>query len=166
MFASHKGHPLTEGPSVGYPVAWGTVVGTMSQRRSFEEGGESWWVSSDTHLKAAIRSNLCLFPGGSEVKGSACYVGDLGSIPGSGRRKWQSTPAFLPGESHGRRSLVGYSPRGRRVGHDWATSLHFMFVPKRKAVQPLILKETWRQLSVKLFVSMLDVCILIFVTLT
>ena len=28
------------------------------------------------------------------------------------RRKWQPTPVFLPGESHGRRSLVGYSPRG------------------------------------------------------
>ena len=26
------------------------------------------------------------------------------------RRKWQSTPVFLPGESHGWRSLVGYSP--------------------------------------------------------
>ena len=25
------------------------------------------------------------FPGGSEVKASACHVGDLGSIPGSGR---------------------------------------------------------------------------------
>ena len=27
------------------------------------------------------------------------------------RRKWQPTPQFLPGESHGRRSLVGYSSR-------------------------------------------------------
>ena len=27
------------------------------------------------------------------------------------RRKWQSTPVFLPEESHGQRSLVGYSPR-------------------------------------------------------
>ena len=56
------------------------------------------------------------FPGGSEVKASACNVGDLGSIPGWGRfpwrRKWQPTPVFLPGESHGQRSLVGYSPRG------------------------------------------------------
>ena len=26
------------------------------------------------------------------------------------RRKWQSTPVFLPGKSHGQRSLVGYSP--------------------------------------------------------
>ena len=24
------------------------------------------------------------------------------------RRAWQSTPVFLPGESHGQRSLVGY----------------------------------------------------------
>ena len=42
------------------------------------------------------------FPGGSEVKASACNAGDLGSIPGSGRfpwrGKWQPTPVFLPGE--------------------------------------------------------------------
>ena len=28
------------------------------------------------------------------------------------RRKWPSTPVFLPGKSHGQRSLVGYSPWG------------------------------------------------------
>ena len=28
------------------------------------------------------------------------------------RRAWQPTPVFLPGESHGQRSLVGYSPQG------------------------------------------------------
>ena len=28
------------------------------------------------------------------------------------RRKWQLTSVFLPGESHGQRSLVGYSPLG------------------------------------------------------
>jgi len=28
------------------------------------------------------------------------------------RREWLPTPVFLPGESHGQRSLVGYSPRG------------------------------------------------------
>ena len=36
---------------------------------------------------------------------------DMGLIPGSGRfpwrRKWQPTPVFLPGESHGQRSLAG-----------------------------------------------------------
>ena len=36
-------------------------------------------------------------------------VRDTGSIPGSGKRgAWQSTPVFLPGESHGQRSLAGY----------------------------------------------------------
>ena len=29
-----------------------------------------------------------------------------------GRRKWQPTPVSLPGESHGQRSLGGYSPWG------------------------------------------------------
>ena len=29
------------------------------------------------------------------------------------RRKWQPTPVLSPGESHGRKSLVGYSPWGR-----------------------------------------------------
>ena len=27
---------------------------------------------------------------------------------------WEPTPVFLPGESHGRRSLAGYSPWGRK----------------------------------------------------
>ena len=30
------------------------------------------------------------------------------------RREWQSTPAFLPGEFHGQRSLEGYSPWSRK----------------------------------------------------
>ena len=32
----------------------------------------------------------------------------------SWRREWQPTPVFLPGEFHGQKSLVGYSPRGRK----------------------------------------------------
>ena len=40
------------------------------------------------------------------------------SIPMSGkspwRRAWQPTPVFLPGEFHGQRSLVGYSPWGHK----------------------------------------------------
>ena len=33
-----------------------------------------------------------------------------GKIPW--RRKWQPNPVFLPGESHGQRSLASYSPWG------------------------------------------------------
>ena len=40
------------------------------------------------------------------------------------RRKWQPTPVFLPGESHGQRSLVGYSPR---VAKNWTRLSDFTF---------------------------------------
>ena len=50
------------------------------------------------------------------VKNLPANAGDMGSIAGLGRflwrRKWQPTPVFLPGESHGQRSLEGYSPQG------------------------------------------------------
>ena len=36
----------------------------------------------------------------------------VGKIPW--KRKWQPTPVFLPGESHGQRSLAGYSPWGHK----------------------------------------------------
>ena len=55
------------------------------------------------------------FPGGSDSKESACrpkldpWVGKV-----LWRRKWQPTPVFLPGEFHGQRSLMGYSPWGRK----------------------------------------------------
>ena len=49
-------------------------------------------------------------------KESTCNVGDVGSDPWvrkiHWRREWQPTPVFLPGESHGQGSLVGYSPWG------------------------------------------------------
>ena len=38
-------------------------------------------------------------------------------------KKMASTPVFLPGESHGRRSLVGYSPWGRKES-DTTERLH------------------------------------------
>ena len=56
------------------------------------------------------------FPGGSDGKESACNVRDLNSIPGSGRSPGGGNgnplqyPVYLPGKSHGQRSLVGYSP--------------------------------------------------------
>ena len=51
----------------------------------------------------------------------------VGKIPW--RRNWQSTPAFLPGESHGQRSLAGCSPRGYRVRHD-CTHMRMPFLLK------------------------------------
>ena len=63
------------------------------------------------------------FPSGASGKEPACWcrrykkhrVQPLGQEDPQ-RRAWQSTPGFLPRESHGQRSLAGYSPLGRRVG--------------------------------------------------
>ena len=61
------------------------------------------------------------------VKNPPANAGDMGSMDAwvekiPWRRKWQPTPVFLPGESHGQRSLVGYSPWGcKTVRHNLAT---------------------------------------------
>ena len=52
------------------------------------------------------------------------------------RRAWQPTPVFWPGEFHGQRSLVGYSPWGHK-DLDTAEQLN-----KKKFLRPLITNKT------------------------
>ena len=58
------------------------------------------------------------FSGGSVVKNLCASAGDAGSIPGSEDPPEEEMAThsriFLPGKSHGRRRLVGYSPWGRK----------------------------------------------------
>ena len=65
---------------------------------------------------AAVYFSLGL-PGGASAQEPGCQSRShkpLGFDPWVGKipwtRAWQPTPVFLPGESHGQRSLVGYSP--------------------------------------------------------
>ena len=60
----------------------------------------------------------------------------VGKIPW--RRKWQPTPVLLPEKSHGRKSLAGYSPWGRKE-LDTTERLHFTrlvitFLPRNKCL--------------------------------
>ena len=61
------------------------------------------------------------FPDGTSGKESTCQCRGhkrhgfdpwVGKIPW--RRAWQPTPVFLPGESHGQKSMEGYSPWGHK----------------------------------------------------
>jgi len=56
------------------------------------------------------------------------------------RRKWQPTPVFLPGESHGQRSLVGCCLWGRRVWHDWSNLSIVKEISPEYSLEGLILK--------------------------
>ena len=72
------------------------------------------------------------FPCGSVGRELACNAGDMHLIPGKipWRRAWQSTPVFLPGESHGQRSLVGYSPWGGKESDMTEATEHVHTVEK------------------------------------
>ena len=83
-------------------------------------------------------------PGSSDGKESAYNMGDLGSIPSSGKSlgredplEWLPTPVFLPGKSRGQRSLAGHSPRGCRVGRDRVTTLPLFFTHQGTKVPSL-----------------------------
>ena len=64
--------------------------------------------------------------GSSDGKESACnvetWVRSLG-LEDTLEKEWLPTPVFLPGESHGQKSLAGYSPWHHRIRHEWL-SMH------------------------------------------
>ena len=77
------------------------------------------------------------FPGGANGKESAWQCRRhkrhrfdpwVGKIPW--RTAWPPTPGFMPGEPHGRRSLVGYSPEGR-TEPDTTEGLSTLALPSR-----------------------------------
>ena len=82
----------------------------------------TWWIKFIlfcllNHLAfAVIHFGNLYFPGGASGKEPDCQCWRykrpgfdpwVGKIPW--RRAWQPLPVFLPGESHGQRSLMGYS---------------------------------------------------------
>ena len=61
------------------------------------------------------------------------------------RSKWQPTPVLLPGESHGRRILVGHSPRGRKESDttDWLHFLYFLSLKSRTGTTSHEIFPSW-----------------------
>ena len=62
------------------------------------------------------------------------------------RRHWQPTPVLLPGKSHGWRSLVGCSPRGREESEttEWLHSHFSLSCIWRRKWQPTPVFYGWR----------------------
>ena len=58
------------------------------------------------------------------------------------RRKWHPTPVLLPGKFHGWRSLVGYSPWGRKES-DTTERLHFVSLPLQSLSRGQLFETPW-----------------------
>ena len=90
----------------------------QQSKSSLSQALRGFSLSEKSHLKTEIKEPAVMmgFPGDTVVKKkkkSACQCSrhrTCGFNPWAGKvhwsRKWQPTPAFLPGEFHGQRSLV------------------------------------------------------------
>ena len=90
-----------------------------------------WWNSHNIKL-IILKGTIQRHPWWLRWYSVCLQCGKLGFNPWVGkiswRRKWHPTPVFLPGKSHGQRSLVGYSPWGCKE-LDTTERLHFHLFP-------------------------------------
>ena len=107
------------------------------------------WSGKQATTSKCNKAEIRLFPNSSVAKVSTCQCRRcmfhpwVRKIPW--RRKWQPTPVFLPGESHGQRSLAGYSPLGcksRTRLSDFTFTSHFHALEKEMATHSSVL--AWR----------------------
>ena len=81
-----------------------------------------------------------MFSGGASGKEPACqcrrHKYDPWVRKNPWRRAWQSTLVFLPGESHGQRSLAGYSPGGRKELEVTEATEHDCVLPAKESQIP------------------------------
>ena len=101
----HKTKIMASGPITSWQIDRETVSDFIFLGSKITADGDcSHEIKRHLLLGVAQRINICL------------HCGRPGFNPGVGkiswRRKWQPTPIFLPGKSHGWRSLVGSSPWG------------------------------------------------------
>ena len=127
---SYKGGTLEEQnlPHQNACEMW-IILSLKKKKSNHKRWRKKFWLSS----------NWLGFPGGSVVKHLPASAGDTGLTLGSGRfpwrRKWQPTPGCLPD----RKSVVGYSPWGRKtIGHNLATKQQ---IPVREPPSPATCSE-------------------------
>ena len=102
--------------SLGRAISPVPSVSFLAIRFVYLMTGLPWWLSGKESPCQWRRLRKHEYEGDS---GNMSLIPWIRKIPW--RRKWQPTPISLLGESYGQRNLVGYSPWGRKVRHDWAT---------------------------------------------
>ena len=123
----------SSGPCAGWPRLWLPPCSSLSVSGCWCRAPRSRpvWLPFSRESSRRLQESLgCFgfdhglggagrdFSGGSDGKSICLQCRRPGFDPWvrkiPWRRKWQSTPVFLPGESHGQRNLVGYSPWGHK----------------------------------------------------
>ena len=108
-----SGFGMVENRRCGYEVYYHVST-------SLDSGSPSSWADmvSGCVCETGIRLASERLPWWLSGKESTCQCRRHGFHPWVGkipqRRKWQPTPVFLPGTSHGQKRLAGYSPWGHR----------------------------------------------------
>ena len=104
-------------PSTGFFQARILEWVAISFSRVSSQPRDRTWVSCTAGILFTVWATRKALPVGASGKESTCQCRShkrqwsdpwVGKIPW--RRAWQPTPVLLPGESHGQRSLAGYSP--------------------------------------------------------
>ena len=110
---------------------WWTGRPGVLQRMGLQRVGHDW-ATELNWTDMLFMKGLPVWLSGKEstcwckTHGSHLWVGKI-----SWRKKQQPTPVFLPGKSHGQRSLVGYSPWGHKESQMWlskSTTLYMKVV--------------------------------------
>ena len=104
------GSGRSSGEGKGYPLHYSGLENSMDC--TFQEFPKSWTRLSDFHFHVHYRASQVALV----VKNPPAIAGDirdsrLDPLGQEDPLEEQPTPVFLPGESHGQRSLAGYSPQ-------------------------------------------------------
>ena len=108
---------------------------TLQIAEEWREAKSKGERAMNVQLNARVSKPLGASLAAQTVKVSAHNAGDPGLIPGSERSLGEGNGNPLPYsclENSMDWSLVGYSPQGHRVGHDWATSLSLRIAQRDK----------------------------------
>ena len=137
--------------------SWAWTPATRKQWLLFMSAGRMGYIVTQTHAQHGL-------PWRSAVKNPSANAGEVGLIPGSGRshggensnpipgsgrspwrRKWQPTRIFLAGESHGQRSLVGYSPWGHKESNttEAIQHMHLTYALKELDLFNTLSRRVW-----------------------
>ena len=125
--------PHTYMPIQTYSISWYSPLNTHAQDT------ELWWSNIPRAQMALMVKNL-------SANARRCkrwrFNPWVGKIPW--RRARQPTPVFLPGESHGQRSLAGYSP----WSHKESDTTERLSTPRAQIWQSMqsgVLVWTWQE---------------------